>query len=80
MKNNKITDKVFEAAAKLELMHTLVGVLINRVDVGEITTPEEAMYFASCKNEIKDLLCIALDGIVEAETILSGIGKEGDAA
>lgn len=71
MAKNEMSDKMFEATAKLELMQTLIGVMINMVEEREVVTPEDAMYFAHQKYTIGNLLHIALDGVVEAKAVLA---------
>lgn len=75
MKKNEIADKVFEATAKLELMQTLISIMINMVEEREVITADDAMYFAHQKDTIGDLLHIALDGVVEAKTVLAETEK-----
>jgi hypothetical protein len=71
MAKNEMEDKMFEATAKLELMQTLISVLINMVEDSEVSTAEDAMYFAHKKDTIGDLLHITLDGVVEAKEVLA---------
>ncbi len=71
MAKNEMADKMFEATAKLELMQTLIGVMINMVEEREVVTAEDAMYFAHQKDTIGNLLHIALDGVVEAKAVLA---------
>lgn len=71
MAKNEMADKMFEATAKLDLMQTLIGVMINMVEEREVVTAEDAMYFAHQKDTIGDLLHIALDGVVEAKAVLA---------
>lgn len=77
MTKNDILDQVFEAAAKLELMQTVLSVLINTVEKEEATTQEKALHFAANQNMIGDFLHIVLDGVCSAIRILNKV-QDGD--
>lgn len=65
-----MSDNIFEATAKLELMQTLTADLINKVEHTKADTPERAMYFATQQDTIADFLHILLDGIFDSIQIL----------
>lgn len=82
MEKNEILNKVFDATAKLELMQTLIGVIVDLTEsTAEISTPEAAMYFASQRGKIIDLLHIVFDGVFDAKLLLEKLNNiQEDAA
>lgn len=77
MSVNDIIDKVFDATAKLELMQTLIGDLINKTEKINSDTPESAMCFAIQQDTIVSFLHIALDGICDSIKLLEEVQKKG---
>lgn len=78
MTKNEIIDTAFNAQVKLELIKTVIETLIETVEkYGEISTPEQAMYFAHEQNAIDDFLHIAHDGVYFAIQTLDGLQKGG---
>lgn len=67
---NKILDEVFEVSGNLELTQELIGVLINMVEDKDVSTPDDALYFASQQDKIGALLHIALDYVFNAKVSL----------
>ncbi len=50
MSKNDILDQIFVATSKLELIQTVLGVLIERVEKEEADTQEGALHFAANQN------------------------------
>lgn len=78
MSKNEIIDTAFTAQCKLELIKTVIETLIETVEkYGEISTPEQAMYFSHEKNVIDDFLHITHDGVHFAIQTLDELQKGG---
>lgn len=77
MNENYISDKIFEATGKLELMQTLIGDLINKVEKKNADTVKNAMYFAGQQDTIASFLHIALDGICDSIKLLEEAQQKG---
>ncbi len=76
MEKNEILNKVFEATSKLELMETLIGVIVDLTEsTAEISTKETAMYFASQRGKIIDLLHIVFDGVYDTKLLLGKLNE-----
>ena len=77
---DKILDETFKVSNNLELTQELLGVLINMVDGKGVSTPDEAMYFASQQDTIGALLHIALDYVFNAKVSLEKLQDEKERA
>ena len=77
---DKILDETFKVSNNLELTQELLGVLINMVDGKSVSTPDEAIYFASQQNTISALLHIALDYVFNAKVSLKKLQDEKECA
>ena len=77
MKDNYVSDKIFEASAKLELMQALIGDLINKTEKIKSYDAESAMYFASQQDTITSFLHIALDGLCDSIKLLEEVQEKG---
>lgn len=73
MLKDDILNGVFGAVAKLELMNTLLGVLIDTVEDCKVGTVEENALFASKRDMICDLLHIAVDDIYNVRVALEAL-------
>lgn len=73
MSKDDILNGVFGAVAKLELMNTLLGVLIDTVEDCKVGTVEENALFASKRRIIGDLLHIAVDDIYDITQALDAL-------
>lgn len=76
MSYNDIADQIFVATCKLEQMTTMLGVLIEMVEK-EISTPEQAMFFAASQKTLDDFLHITYDGVCDSIQILDRLQKGG---
>lgn len=78
MSYNDISDQIFAATCKLEQMTTMLAVLIEMVEK-EVSTPEQAMFFAANQKTLDDFLHITYDGVYDSIRILDGLQKGGAA-
>lgn len=78
MSYSGITDQIFAATCKFKQMTTMLGVLIEMVEK-EISTPEQAMFFAESQKALDDFLHITYDGVYGSIRILDMLQK-GSAA
>lgn len=76
MSYNDIADQIFVATCKLEQMTTMLGVLIEMVEK-EVSTPEQAMFFAASQKTLDDFLHITYDGVYDSIQILDRLQKGG---
>lgn len=77
---DEILNETFKVSNNLELTQELLGVLINMVDGKGVSTPDEAMYFASQQDTIGALLHIALDYVFNAKVSLEKLQDEKECA
>jgi hypothetical protein len=76
MSYNDIADQILVATCKLEQMTTMLGVLIEMVEK-EVSTPEQAMFFAASQKTLDDFLHITYDGVYDSIQILDRLQKGG---